>query len=313
MKTNLILAAMAATIAFTSCETVDLTDNMNNNEEPTVTTKNTKKVTFKLKGTNVSVESTTRAALVADERNLTDLYIIDYVNGIPVQILHQVSTQPDFAEPTLILTYGDHTLRFVATRSTNPQVLKADGTAFALTDGTAQAIVGTTYPTLLTSAKTSDTFTGTLTMTASATSATSRVVTLDRAVARLNMLMSDEVPSDADKLTVEIADSYDALNFQTYVMTKRQDHHFEVSLSSIRGKSNQSVLVYTLAPVDEWQSSVSVNTLRSNGTTISSFTLDDVPLLRNRTTTIEGDYFNRTDAFSFTINDTWEESYKYQI
>ena len=61
----------------------------------------------------------TRAALTANGKALTDLYILDYdkATGKLLQVLHQTSTAADFAEPDLTLDYGEHVLKVVATRS----------------------------------------------------------------------------------------------------------------------------------------------------------------------------------------------------
>ena len=63
-----------------------------------------------------------RAALSANGKALTDLYILDYdkLTGKLLQVLHQTSTAPDFAEPDLTLDYGEHVLKVVATRSQEP-------------------------------------------------------------------------------------------------------------------------------------------------------------------------------------------------
>ena len=69
----------------------------------------------------------TRAALTANSKELTDLYIMDYdkATGKLLQVLHQTSTATDFAEPDLTLDYGEHTLKVVATRSQEPTLWDA--------------------------------------------------------------------------------------------------------------------------------------------------------------------------------------------
>lgn len=79
-----------------------------------------------------------RAALTANGKDLTDIYILDYdkTTGKLRQVLRQTSTAADFAEPNLSLTYGDHTLKVVATRSLSPTLLDADGSLWSLSDNT---------------------------------------------------------------------------------------------------------------------------------------------------------------------------------
>ena len=69
----------------------------------------------------------TRAALSANGKALTDLYILDYdkATGKLLQVLHQTSTAADFAEPDMTLDYGEHVLKVVATRSQEPTLWDA--------------------------------------------------------------------------------------------------------------------------------------------------------------------------------------------
>ena len=60
-------------------------------------------------------------ALEADGKQLTDLWVLDYVDGSLAQAaIHQVSTDADFGTPTLNLAVGDHHIYFVASRGQNP-------------------------------------------------------------------------------------------------------------------------------------------------------------------------------------------------
>ena len=78
-------------------------------------------------GMGFSVSPMTRAALTANGKALTDLYILDYdkATGKLLQVLHQTSTAEDFAEPDLTLDYGEHVLKVVATRSQEPTLWDA--------------------------------------------------------------------------------------------------------------------------------------------------------------------------------------------
>lgn len=71
--------------------------------------------------------ATMRATLKANDRELTDLYIMDYdkATGKLLQVPHQTSAAADFAEPDLTLDYGEHVLKEVATRSASPTLLDA--------------------------------------------------------------------------------------------------------------------------------------------------------------------------------------------
>ena len=101
-------------------------------------TPNTKKFTFTLKGDfsedwkiNTSgnlteadadeAASRTRGYLQADGKDLTDVWVLDYMDGTLVQQLHQGdNTASDFGKPVLQLSYGSHHVYFIASRGVDP-------------------------------------------------------------------------------------------------------------------------------------------------------------------------------------------------
>lgn len=101
----------------------------------------------------------TRAALSANGKALTDLYILDYdkATGKLLQVLHQTSAAPDFAEPDLTLDYGEHVLKVVATRSQEPTLWDAGNITWQVEPNILTPITAT-QPVMLTATKTSDTF-----------------------------------------------------------------------------------------------------------------------------------------------------------
>lgn len=125
MKTNLMMMAAIAAVGMTlvSCSS----DN-----ETLVEDAQTGKAHVRLVcGMGVSASPMrapmSRAALSANGKALTDLYILDYdkTTGKLLQVLHQTSTAADFAEPDLTLDYGEHVLKVVATRSQEPTLWDA--------------------------------------------------------------------------------------------------------------------------------------------------------------------------------------------
>lgn len=109
MRTNLMMAVVAAVgMTFVSCNSDD--ENLVEDVKPGKT--HVKVVC----GMGVSVSPMgapmrapiSRAALSANGKALTDLYILDYdkATGKLLQVLHQTSTAPDFAEPDLTLMTG---------------------------------------------------------------------------------------------------------------------------------------------------------------------------------------------------------------
>ena len=145
-RTNfMMLATILATVMTTAC----------NNEE-TIQEQPTEKAHVKLV---CGMQVETRAALTANGKALTDLYILDYdkATGKLLQVLHQTSTAPDFAEPDLTLDYGNHTLKVVATRSQEPTLWDAGNITWPIEPNILTPITAS-QPVALTATKTSDTF-----------------------------------------------------------------------------------------------------------------------------------------------------------
>ena len=98
----------------------------------------TKKFTFTMKGDfgspsfddDESQNSSRRASyLQADGRDMTDVWVLDYVDGVLVQQVHQEdNTAEDFGKPVMQLAYGSHHVYFIASRGTNPTLNTTGGT-----------------------------------------------------------------------------------------------------------------------------------------------------------------------------------------
>ena len=157
MRKSLMMAAIAAVgMAFVSCSS--------DNENFVECAKPGKAHVRLVCGMGVSVSPMgapnlapmTRAALSANGKQLTDLYIMDYdkATGKLLQVLHQTRTAEDFAEPDLTLDYGEHVLKVVATRSHEPTLWDAQKISWQVEPNILTPVTAT-QPVMLTSAKTS--------------------------------------------------------------------------------------------------------------------------------------------------------------
>ena len=106
MKKNLI-GLIGIALMLTACEK-QVTDGVTNERQ-------TQKVTFLVDGDfeRPTFGDITRAAVTADGKAMTDLYVLDYMDGVLVQQIHQTAEDEDFGEPTVILDYGQHHVYFV--------------------------------------------------------------------------------------------------------------------------------------------------------------------------------------------------------
>ena len=106
-----------------SCEKPVISDDSFTSEDGTdeVIDAPTKKFTFTLKGDFGSPHFMRAGGyLSADGQDMTDLWVLDYMDGALVGQLHQTAEDEDFGTPTMVLDFGSHHVYFVCSRGTTP-------------------------------------------------------------------------------------------------------------------------------------------------------------------------------------------------
>ena len=187
MKKNVILLAGIA-VMLAACEN-DMSNELAVNNDK-------KAVTFTCQGDfTMTTENMTRAAMEADGKAMTDLWVLDYVGGQLVQQVHQASTDEDFGTPTLNLDYGSHHVYFVASRG--------EGATLS----TAEHNIAWTKPL--------DTFYKDFQITVSAGTSSAHNVTLERVVTRLRVTVADEIPAGIASITVTPTTWYYGIDYLT--------------------------------------------------------------------------------------------------
>lgn len=254
---------------------------------------------------HTSMEVSTRAALTANGKALTDLYVLDYdaSTGRLLQVLHQTAAADDFAAPELMLDYGEHTLRIIATRSDTPSLLADSSTPWTLADNVLTA-VSTSVPVLWTTGKTSDTFAAEQSVTVSPGTVQTVSVTLDRLVARLTLVCTDIFPSDCSTLEAEF-NEYRSLSLPYLSVTDGVKNGRSWNVASLAGKTGTTLSAFALAPDGGYTTDITFTMNRIDGAPYATFTVPDVPLERNKVTTITGSFYNHQKGFLFQVNDTW--------
>ena len=228
-------------------------------------------------------------ALEADGKQLTDLWVLDYVDGSLAQAaIHQVSTDSDFCTPTLNLAVGSHNVYFIASRGQGATI-----------DTDAHTI---------TFSKVRDTFYMDYEINVTATSSGNRSVTLERCVNKLTMVFSDAIPDGAATINMAPATWYYALDYLTgepATPTASQTITINIPASNI-GMSNVVASIFCFSSAAEWQTDIAINCKKSDGTTLGYATLTDVPLKRNRVTTYSGPLFSASDLTSVSLSTEWD-------
>ena len=291
MKKTIIMA-VAVCLTMTACEkAIEVPDGEASGvvEEPL----KTKKFTFTMKGDFSDDWKTTRGYLAADGRDMTDVWVLDYMNGQLVQQVHQGdNTAEDFGKPVMNLAYGGHHVYFVASRGLTP----------TLNVG-AQSI---------TWASVRDTYWKDYEVTVVNTSNGNRAVTLERVVAKLKLTLNDEIPAGAATLTCTPGTWYYGLNYRTGEpcgASNGQEIGINIPAIYVGTSGQLAASVFTVSGADEWTTDVSVAVKDGNGTSLGSAAIADVPMLRNRSTEYSGNLFSGVGNMVVSINGDWVSPY----
>lgn len=307
MKTSLMMAAIAAVgMTFVSCSS--------DNENFVDDAKPGKAHVRLVCGMGVSVSPMgapmrapmTRAALSANGKQMTDLYILDYdkATGKLLQVLHQTSTAADFAEPDLTLDYGEHVLKVVATRSTEPTLWDAQKISWQVEPNILTPVTAT-QPVMLASTKTSDTFGAEKDVSVGIGKATTVSIALDRLVAKLVVNSTDAFPDDATTIALDLQE-HRTLSWATMDVIEAVENQRVVDVTSLRGTTGTVLSYFVLAPKDGYTTDVTLTMNRTEGTPYSTITVPSVPLERNKVTTITGSIYGHEQGFQVSVKDTWD-------
>lgn len=234
-----------------------------------------------------------KAASYLNENSLgmTDLWVLDYMDGELVQQIHQQPSDSDWGQPSLVLAYGSHHVYFVASRGTAP-VLDTD--AHTITWGSVR-----------------DTFAKDYEVDVVNTSNGNRAVTMDRVVTRLRVTGVDEVPATCSTISVTPATWYYGYDYVNDAPVTPDGKTISVAVpASYIGTAGQLALsVYSVSGADEWNTSVTVRTATSEDATLGQAVIPAAPFLRNRATEYSGNLFGSGGSMSVALNEDWSASY----
>ena len=262
-------------------------------------------------GDILNARGLTRASMMANGKELTDLYVLDYdkATGKLLQVLHQTSEAEDFAEPSMSFAYGEHTLKVIATRSETSTLLDSEGSLWSLAENTAFAIADDAHaPVVWTSEKTSDSFGASVDVTIQAAKNQAINIQLERMVAKLVLKNTGTFPDDCSTIQMSL-DEYKAWNWQSFSVIDAVKNQRTSDVSKYAGKTGSSISYFFLAPDgDGYTTNISFQMNRKDSEEpYTSFTLSDVRLQRNHITTVAGSFYDHQAGFSLSVNDGWDE------
>lgn len=247
----------------------------------------TKNFTFTVKG-DFGAATFTRGYLTADGQSMTDLWVFDYVGGTCVQTVHQTSTDADWGQPKISLSYGSHHVYFVASRGEGAN-LDADGHTITWTGPR-------------------DTFWKDYEVDVLSTSNGNRAVTLDRVATKVRIVVNDEVPATCKAVTVTPERWYYGWDYVRGVAMASQQNERRVTVpESYVGTSGQlAVSIFGLSSADEWVTNVAVKALGDGDAVLGSATITGAPFKANRSTEYSGNLFGSAGGLDVSVNANWE-------
>ena len=242
-------------------------------------------VTFKVSNfTSTTEPLKAPASLVDGDDALTDLYLFDGTT----QLIHQTSDQDDFGTITVLLTTGNHTLHFVATRSTG---LSYEGGILACTS------LKNTFG---------------KTMQLNVAGGGDQNVTLDRLSGKLIITINDAIPSGASNLRIQLGDRYTSLDIASLYGNSPAAFDQNLNISGKVGTSGYSITLYMLAPdADGYETDFTLTATNASSEVIGQAT-GTITIAPNTKTLLSGNLFTGTRSF-ISLSTGWntdiEESF----
>ena len=277
-----ILTALAVA-ALTACNSEDMHE---------ADASKTVAMTFNVQGDFTLTTHDFTRALTADGKDMTDVWVIDYVGTQCQQTIHQQAGDADFGTPTMELGMGTHHLYFVASRGVTPTV---DNDAKTITWATVRDTFWKHYE---------------LTVTGG-TSGGSRAVSLDRVVTKLKAVFLDAIPTGAAKFEVTPASWYYGMNYTTGEPSEATiNGTITVNIpSSEIGVVNEAVSIFGFSSTTEWATDIALNCKKSNGTVLGCATIPAAPFVRNRVSEYTGPLFGDKGSMTLNLNTEWSTSH----
>lgn len=246
-----------------------------------------KKFTFTVKG-DFGAATFTRGYLSADGKDMTDLWVFDYVDGVCVQSVHQTAGDGAWGKPVLTLGYGNHHVYFVASRGEGA-TLDAEGHTITWTGPR-------------------DTFWKDYEVEVVSTSNGNRAVTLDRVATKLRVTVNDKVPATCKAVAVTPERWYYGWDYVNGVATASQQTERRVTVpeSYVGTMGQMSMSIFGLSGADEWVTNVSIQAQDADGGVLGSATITGAPFKANRSTEYSGNLFGSAGGLDVSVNGDWD-------
>ncbi|MBO5594509.1 MAG: hypothetical protein J5931_07900 [Prevotella sp.] len=244
-------------------------------------------------------QATTRAA-VGDYDGVQKLTLAFYDSDGTEQlkVTHTKGSMPEgdtFGEFSTTLPLGSYTMVVLG-------YVLYDDDALTLTSPTqAEYTVGSPR----------ETFAATQAVSITNTSAVNLSATLDRIVAQLKVISTDNRTANVEKIRMTFAAGGKAFNPTTGLATVNTGSVSTVN-TGVEVGERSGAIGYVFLQTDEQTMDVTIETLDADGNTIFSRTVNNVPFKRNRITKLTGSIYPTaasTTAGSFQVSADWIPAY----
>lgn len=295
MKKDLLLIATLSLIMMASCSQ----DAQEEKDENTMVP-----VTVQVNGFVISQDDipSNRATAVSDYNNVKFLTLAFYKVSDGSQAYKYTQSRSDnttyttFGEFALSLPFGSYTMVVIA---------NAGNDAVSLTSATLASYGENNVK---------DTFVATQVVNITSGSSVNLTATLDRVVAALSVQSTDNRPADVTQMRFTY--SKGGKSFDPTTSRATSDAGF-VTTMTYSGEAGSTTKTggYLFLAEDEETMNVTIETLNADGAVLFSKTVNNVPLKRNRITTLTGAVYTNSGitAGSFNVNDSWLTAYNMDL
>ena len=287
---NLFFMAAAALLTI-SCTNESVNEVANAQEEQNVQVP----VRVHVSGFSVSQEDIplTRATAVADYSGVKAVTLAFYKGTTEVykttQIMGGLAPGETLGEFSTSLSMGSYTMVVIGRAYNNGDVLD-------LTSPTSASY---------TSEHVRETFAATQEVNVSSNTPLDLTAVLNRIVARVTVVSTDNRTADVANIRATFSAGGKSFSPTTGLATVNTGFSNTVEGTGTNGTTSEANNYIFLA-TDEQTVDVTIETLDADGAVLFSKTVNDVPLKRNRTTTLTGAMFSAdATAGSFTLNSDW--------
>ena len=127
---------------------------------------------------------------------------------------------------------------------------------------------------------------------------------LSRVVSKLIVNSTDPRISGVDSVRMTFSAGAKGVNPQAGLASSSNGLSNTVAISTAVGATSSSAS-YLFLNADQQSMTVTVETLRTNGTVYSTRTVENVPLQRNKVTALTGPLYTNASGASFTLSTSW--------